>query len=271
MTKPFGAAARVAVLFSFAALLFPITTSAAPTGGAPAWMPLFNGRNLDGWKVKITGHPLGENFGNTFRVDNGVLRVAYDKYKSFDGRFGHLFFHKPFAHYRLRVEYRFLGAQIPGGPPWAFRNSGVMIHSEPPEGMARDQKFPTSLEVQLLGGKDDAAERPTGNVCTPGTIVSVNGKPFPLHCLNSISKTFPSDQWVTAEVEVRRDGTINHFINGELVLSYKNAQLDDKDEFARKRLAAEGKRTLEGGYIALQSESHPVEFRKVEIQDLDAK
>ena len=139
------------------------------------WMQLFNGKDLEGWTPKITGHELGENFGNTFRVEDGVLKVCYDQYEEFGGRFGHLFYKEQFSSYVLRVEYRFVGEQISKGPGWAFRNSGVMIHGQPPESMRVDQQFPVSIEVQLLGGSGEG-ERTTANLCTPGTHVEMDGK-----------------------------------------------------------------------------------------------
>ncbi len=111
---------------------------------AEDWIQLFNGKDLSGWIPKIRYHELGENYGNTFRVEDGLLKVRYEpeQYPTFDERFGHLFFEKPFAHYRLRVEYRFVGEQCAGGPGWAVRNSGMMLHGEDPKWMAVDQDFP---------------------------------------------------------------------------------------------------------------------------------
>ncbi|UCE50341.1 MAG: DUF1080 domain-containing protein, partial [Phycisphaerales bacterium] len=134
--------------------------------GKSKWISLFNGENLDGWKVKIKGYKLGDNFGNTFRVEDGVMKVCYDQYKKFDGRFGHIFYKEKFSHYILRLEYRFVGDQSPGGPGWAFRNSGIMMHCQSPESMRKDQDFPVCVEVQLLGG-NGRDERSTGNTCTP--------------------------------------------------------------------------------------------------------
>ena len=151
------------------------------------WIQLFNGKNLDGWTPKITGQELGDNFGNTFRIEDGVLKVAYDKYKQFDGKFGHLFYKDTFSHYHLRVEYRFVGEQLAGGPSWGFRNSGVMIHGQSAESMEKDQDFPVSIEVQLLGG-NGSAERPTANVCSPGTHIVMDGKLITRHCNNSTAK-----------------------------------------------------------------------------------
>jgi hypothetical protein len=215
------------------------------------WVSLFNGKNLDGWKVKIKGYDLNDNYGNTFRVEDGILKVSYDKYDKFDGRFGHLFYDETFSHYILRVEYRFVGEQCPGGPGWAFRNSGIMAHGQSAKSMKKDQDFPNSIEVQLLGG-NGTDKRPTGNLCTPGTHVVMDGKLVTRHCNSSSSKTYHGDQWVTIELEVHGNSTIKHIVNGELVLEYEQPQLDDGT-------------LLSEGSISLQAESHPVEFRKVEI------
>jgi len=230
------------------------------------WVSLFNGKDLDGWTVKITGHEVNDNFGDTFRVENGNLKVSYDQYEKFGGKFGHLFYKDTFSHYVLRVEYRFVGDQTPGGPGWALRNSGMMLHSQSPESMSKDQEFPVSVEAQLLGG-GGTGERTTGNVCTPGTHIVMDGKLVRRHCISSRSKTYHGDQWVTAEVEVRGNSTIKHIVNGETVLEYEKPQLDEKDADARK-LIKNDEKMLHEGYIVLQAESHPVEFRKVEIRIL---
>jgi len=235
--------------------------------GKSRWISLFNGKDLKGWTPKITGYDLGDNYGNTFRVKDGVLKVAYDQYDKFGGRFGHLFYKTSFSRYHLRLQYRFVGDQTPGGPGWAFRNSGIMVHCQSPESMSKGQSFPVSIEVQLLGG-NGTDKRPTGNLCSPGTHVVMNDRLVTQHCVNSQSKTYHGDQWVTAEVEVHGNGVIKHLINGEVVLEYEQPQLDEKDADAKK-LIKDGDRMLHEGYISLQAESHPVEFRKVEILPLE--
>jgi len=228
---------------------------------------LFNGKDLRGWKVKITGHDLNDNYGDTFRVEDGILKVCYDQYDKFDGKFGHIFYKDKFSHYILRLEYRFTGEQTPGGPGWAFRNSGIMLHCQSPESMTKDQSFPVSIEVQLLGG-NGRDERSTGNLCTPGTHVVMDGKLVTTHCISSGSKTYHGDQWVTAEVEVHGNSVIRHIIDGQTVLEYEKPQLDENDGDSRK-LIKDGDKMLGEGYISLQAESHPVEFRKVEILPLN--
>lgn len=236
----------------------------------PAWRQLFNGKDLAGWTPKIRGEALGDNYANTFRVEDGLLKVVYDpeKYPTFGEKFGHLFFDEPFSRYRLRVEYRFVGEQCPGGPGWAIRNSGVMLHGEDPKGMTLDQDFPASIEVQFLGGAAEG-ERTTANLCTPGTNVVLGGKLHTPHCTTSASKTYRGDAWVTVEIEVDGDRVIRHTIDGKPVLEYEQAQLDPNDPHAKALAEARGGRLLlDGGTISLQSESHPIEFRRVEIQEL---
>ena len=246
-----------------AAVLTCTTVKAADDG----FVSLFNGKDLSGWKVKITGYDLDDNFGNTFRVEDGLLKVAYDQYDKFDGRFGHVFCDKPFSNYILRVEYRFVGEQVPGGPGWAFRNSGIMIHGQSPQSMRKDQSFPVSIEVQLLGG-GGSGKRPTGNVCTPGTHIVMDGKLITGHCNSSSSKTYHGDQWVTIEVEVHGGKVVKHIVEGKTVMEYTESQLDEKDPDARK-LINDGQKILTGGSISLQAESHPVQFRKIEIRELE--
>jgi hypothetical protein len=230
------------------------------------WVSLFDGKSLDGWVPKFRGEDLGVNYLDTFRVKDGVLQVAYDRYAEFDNRYGHLFFKRKFQNYRLRVEYRFVGDQVKGGPGWAWRNNGVMVFSQSPESMRKEQEFPVSVEVQLLGG-DGKNERHTANVCTPGTNIEMGGKLITQHCIDSSSKTYHGDQWVTVELEVHGNAVTKHIIDGEVVFSYEKPQLDERDADG-KALIRDGKLLLSDGYIAIQAESHPTEFRKIELMPL---
>ena len=231
------------------------------------WIQLFNGKNLDGWIPKIAGYPLGENFADTFRVENGVLKVSYDNYSAMDNKFGHLFYRQKFSHYIIAAEYRFVGEQVKGGPSWALRNNGLMLHSQPPETMGKDQNFPISIEVQLLGGAA-TGDRTTANVCTPGTEIFRNGAMVRGHCTNSTSATYRGDQWVRVEVEVRGSELIRHTIDGQTVLEYNLPQIGG-DGVANFDPAVKKDGTLlSEGYITIQAESHPTEFRKIELLNL---
>jgi hypothetical protein len=237
---------------------------AAVGGRRGEWIQLFNGRDLAGWTPKFRGCELGVNYNDTFRVENGVLKVCYDKYDNFGNRFGHLFHEGVFSHYLLRVEYRFVGEQVKGGPGWAFRNNGIMVHGERPQTIEKGGSFPASIEVQLLGGKG-SGKRTTGNLCTPGTNVVMDGKLVTRHVVNSSSETYHGDQWVTILVEVRGNERIRHIIDGKVVLEYEKPQLDERDGHSRKLMEAGAKKMLDRGTISIQAESHPTEFRKIEL------
>lgn len=219
------------------------------------WIQLFNGENLDGWDIKISGHELNDNFANTFRVEDGILKACYDEYEEFNNRFGHIFFNQEFSHFKLRVEYRFIGEQVEGGPEWGFMNNGIMFHAQSVQSMELDQYFPVSVEAQMLGG-DGINERSNGNVCTPGTTVEINGTRPTTHCISSNFRTFHGDQWVVFELVVYGDSIAHHIINGDTVMTYKNIRLEESGV------------PLSKGFIALQAESHPTEFRKIELLNL---
>jgi hypothetical protein len=231
------------------------------------WVQLFNGKNLDGWIPKITGYAVGENALNTFRVEDGLLKVSYSEYDQFGNRFGHLFHKDRFSYYVIAVEYRFTGDQVPGGPGWATRNSGIMVHGQPVETMQKEQDFPISIEVQLLGGLGKGP-RPTANLCTPGTHVEMNGALFTTHCVNSKSPTFDGDQWVRVEAHVHGGEMIRHVVNGETVLEYQKPQIGGGSVSNFDPAVKRDGEILMGGSISLQSESHPIEFRRVELLHL---
>lgn len=229
--------------------------------GKPKWEQLFNGKDLKNWRIKIRNHDLNDNYGNTFQVKDGQIQVRYDQYSDFGDQFGHLFFKKPYSYYLIAAEYRFVGEQVKGGAGWAYRNSGIMIHGQDPATMKKDQDFPNSIEVQLLGGAGNG-DRPTANLCTPGTQFVLDNKIIQTHCIESRSKTFNGEQWVRVEVLVLGSTEVVHYVNGEEVLRYQRPQKDPVGD------AKEGE-LLTSGTISLQSESHPVDFRKVEIINLE--
>lgn len=226
--------------------------------------PIFNGTNLDGWTVRIMGYPLGENFGNTFRVSDAILSIRYDAYEDdFNNRFGALYFNEKLTNYRLKVEYRFVGETAPGAPEWGFRDSGVQFHSQSPASLKANHPFPVSLEYNLHGG-NGTDERPVGAICANGMHVQINGENNTSYCTPPlVKKTFHGDQWVTLEIDVK-DGLIKHFVNGEEILSYQNPTYNPEHDIA-KTLIINNDATVKDGYISLQSNSHPIDFRKIEL------
>ncbi len=256
------------VLRTAALLLISVMANAQQKSDSEKWVQLFNGKDLEGWTIKIKDHPLNDNFGNTFRVENGVMKVSYDQYGGvFKEQFGHIFYKQKYSSYLLDVEYRFTDEQIKDGPDWAYRNSGLMLHGQSPESMTVDQDFPISLEAQLLGGNGQE-QRSTLNLCSPGTNVVMDGKLFTPHCVNSSSKTYAGDQWVRVQVLVLGDSIIKHIVQHDTVLVYTKPQYDGNDQWVKKA-GLKGGTLIREGTISLQSESHPVEFRKVALFNLE--
>ena len=246
------------------------------------WISLFNGKDLSDWNIKFANQDLNVNHRNTFRVQDSMIRIAYDEYDTFDDAYAHLYYKKPFSYYKLRFDYRFTGAQVKGGEDWNVRNSGIMLHSQSAESNDYGQYFPVSIEIQLLGGLD-TGQRTTGNVCTPGTALVLDGKVDYRHCINSNSKTYHGDQWVTAEVVVLGGESIAHLIENDTVLKYQlpqigggftNPKMGEEDWTSRgvveskNAWIAQAGEVLTKGYISLQAESHPIDFKNIQLLDL---
>jgi len=248
-------------------LLFLLAILSLNANAQKGWINLFNGKDLKDWNVKISKHEYKDNYANTFRVEDGLMKVSYDGYNTFDQQYGHIFYKKPFSAYLLKVTYRFVGEQAKGGEGWALRNSGAMLHCQNPATMLKDQDFPISIEGQILGG-DGEHDRHTSNVCTPGTQIDFQGKLFTQHCLDSKSKTYAGDQWVTAEFLVLGDSVIKHIIDGEVVLEYTKPQIGGGNVSNYDPKVKVDGTPLKSGYISLQSESHPIEFKGVKLFDL---
>lgn len=236
------------------------------------WIQIFNGRDLSDWDIKFSHHPLGENFNDTFRVENGMLEVRYDKWDGFKGEFGHIFYKKPFSYYLVAAEYRFVGGQVKGAGPslsWALRNNGIMIDGQTAESMGLDQDFPISLEVQLLGGLSDGKARSTANLCTPGTNVHFGDSLVTQHCINSTSKTYDGDQWVRVEALALGDSVIKHIANGDTVLVYRKPEMGGGAANNTKPGVLVAGKGITGGTISLQAETAEIDFRKVEVLNLE--
>jgi hypothetical protein len=231
------------------------------------WRSLFNGKDLAGWTPKFAKHPLGENVLDTIRVEDGVIKVDYSRWKNFDMKFGHLYTDQPYSNYILRLEYRITGAAVADAPHWGKLNSGVMVHSQSPLSMRLDQGFPVSMEVQFLAAGATAGKQ-TGNAVSPGTNLVRNGKLVTDHIIDSTSRLYPLDEWVSVEVEVRGNDLVVHRVNGVEVMRYEHPQLDPTDADAKALLERGAPLQLSFGHIALQAESQPIWFRNIRIKQL---
>ncbi len=231
------------------------------------WIALFDGENYADWTPKFKGAELGVNYKDRFVYKDSLISVRYAKTDTFNGDFGHLFYKKKFSHYKLRAKYRFVGEQMTNGPEWAIRNNGLMLHCQDPESMGLNQDFPISLELQLLGGYNNR-ERSTANLCTPGTNVVMGDTLFTPHCINSTSKTYPGDQWVTVEALVLGDSLVQHIMEGEVVLEFKKPTVGGGNVDGYKESAFQEGKALSEGFISIQAETAPIDFKSIELLNL---
>lgn len=258
-------------VLTLSALIILAGCSTLKSKNDPEWTDLFNGKDIKDWNVKINHHEFGENYAHTFRVEDGMIKVRYDQYGAYDNQFGHLYYKKPYSHYRLLVEYRITGEWKSDAPSYTISNSGIMFHSQDPKTMLKDQDWPISIEFQLLAGLDDGKPRPTGNMCSPGTDVIYEGKIDSRHCIDSKSKTFKKEEWVRAELIVLGDSLITHLVNGDTVLQYSKPQIGGGVVSNYDPAVKLDGKLLKEGFIALQSEGQPVDFRKIQIINLDQR
>ena len=277
MPEPAAAPARGGLVSKACAaiVLTALLTACAPrpqvhvTAPAGHWVSLFNGKDLNDWTVKIAGHDVGDNYRNTFRAEDGLLKASYQQYDKFDERFAALFYKKKLPQRGwIRVEYRFVGETVKGAPSWTYKNSGIYLYAQSPDSMRKDQAFPVSVEFDLVGGRMFGS-RPTGDVCQNGTRVKIAGEFLVQQCSRLSDITIRDDQWVTAEAEIFGSSRVRQAVNGVLIVEYTDLQLDERNPDARQLVGAGGDRALNSGYLALQGNGHPIDFRRIEILSLD--
>lgn len=243
----------------------PRTPVSAPTG---QWVSLFNGKDLNDWTVKIAGEALNDNYRQTFRVEDGLLKVSYQQYEQFGNRFGSLFYNKKLSHYWIRAQYRFVGSAAAGAPGWTYKNSGIQLHGQSPESMRKEQEFPVAVEFDLVGS-GYFGNRPTGDVCQNGTRVLIDHKPLEGQCSKLSDITIRDDRWTTALAEVDGGKLVRQIVDGGLVVEYSDLKLDKTNADAQRLIAGGADEALTSGYISIQSNGFPIEFRSIEILPLN--
>jgi hypothetical protein len=231
------------------------------------WVFLFDGTGIEKWTPKFAGFEMGDNYKNRFVFKDSLLSVRYAIKDTFKGNFGHLYYEEKFSHYRLKATYRFVGEQMIGGPRWAFRNNGLMLHCQAPSTIGLEQDFPISLELQLLGG-DGTNSRTNANLCTPGTNVVLGDSLFTPHCVNSNSNTYHGDQWVEVEALVLGDSLIQHILGSEVVMEYSQPTIGGGSISGYLESIYQEGSALKEGYISIQAETHPIDFKSIQLLNL---
>ncbi|MFS4456986.1 DUF1080 domain-containing protein [Maribacter sp. 2304DJ31-5] len=258
------------VIISLLFIAFMAITNCKPQEKEPEkeeWITLFDGSDMGDWTPKFAGYGLGENYKNRFVLKDSLLSVRYAEKDTFNGNFGHLYYKHKYSHYKLRATYRFVGDQQSGGPGWAVRNNGLMLHCQDPSSLGLDQDFPISLELQLLGG-NGTNNRTNANLCTPGTNVVLNDSLFTPHCVGSSSDTYHGDQWVEVEALVLGDSLIQHILEDKVVMEYRKPTIGGGSISGYSEKAYQEGTPLKEGYISIQAETHPIDFKSIELLDL---
>ncbi|WP_164847507.1 3-keto-disaccharide hydrolase [Sphingobium algorifonticola] len=262
--------AIAAACLTLTALVGGSGTQASAIARDARWRPLFDGKTLEGWLPKIKGYPIGDNFGNSFSVGNGTIRVGYDGYGGvYADRPGFLVTKESFGAFHLRLQYRMVpGAGLPDAQEALRSNSGVLYFVQSPDTLKPAQGMPVGLELQLLGDVGEGP-RPTGSICIPkGVFARVFTTRMTNHCIFSTGPTIPNGQWTKVDLIVRPDGSSEHRINGRTVMRVVDPQRDPLDPYAAPLVQKDGVQ-LRKGHIALQSEGHGIEFKNIEIKPYD--
>jgi hypothetical protein len=127
--------ATVFVLTLFAALAAP-SCLLAQEGAEEGWTPLFNGKDLDGWKFHL-GREGADNDG-TFTVKDGVLICS--------GRpAGYMLTEKSYSNYTLQFELAFKRPEGLEDDAKFGGNSGCLVHVCEKNALG---VWPRSIEVQ---------------------------------------------------------------------------------------------------------------------------
>ena len=245
------------LVLSLAAASFSACSAHAAEPTVGKWIDIFNGKDLDGWTPKITGHALDENYADTFQVRDGLLTVSYDKYEKFDNKFGHLFYQHAFS-LPHPPQYRFTASR-PSAAPAGFRNSGIRVHCQDPATMTKDQNF--LFRSRSNSSAATAVTNAPPAPCTPGTRRQEWQARYQFHCINSTSDTFHGDQWVTAESKSAAAKSSDISSTARLFLNTPARSLTRA--MAMPRAADNAGTMLSKGWISLQAESHPVQFRNI--------
>jgi hypothetical protein len=222
-----------------AALVVLLTSASAARAGE--FVDLFDGKSLDGWVVEgvakdKAGRPMwSADDGRIACVGEGFGFLRYDR--------------RRFSDFTLRVEYRFIPA--PGGKPAANSGLGIRTGRFDPTRSRETRPSYAAFEIQLL---DDAGSPPS--VHGTGSLYRYKSP--------TANPARPGPEWNT--IEVTCDGPrITIRLNGQQVLEANQSELADVK--TRPAAAPAPKDKPREGYIALQSHSGRVEFRKIQIRE----
>jgi hypothetical protein len=223
----------------FAALVLHLTLVSAAR--AEEFQDLFDRKSLDGWVVE--GAAKDKTGRMMWSITDGRIACLGEG-------FGFLRFdRREFGDFTLRVEYRFMPA--PGGKPQANSGLGIRTGRFDPKRSRETRPSYAAFEVQLL---DDAGSPPSAH--GTGSLYRYRSP--------TTNPVRPGPEWNTIEVTCAGP-SITIRLNDQTILEADQSQLADVQ--SKPTAVAAPKDKPLRGYVALQSHSGRVEFRKVQIRE----
>jgi hypothetical protein len=216
---------RLAALLAAFALAAPAAASEPDKGG---FVPLFNGKDLDGW-VSVNCHP------STFFVKDGVIITTGHPT-------GFLRTAKQYENFELELEWMHVEKE-------KMANSGLFVWGDPLPAVGTP--YTRGIEVQILANYE------TDWATSHGDVFSIHGarckpdRPHPKgyeRCLPSERRCKPAGEWNHYKV-IANDGAIKLHVNG-------------------KEVSGVSECTPRKGYLALEAEGAECHFRNIRIKEL---
>jgi hypothetical protein len=175
---------------TFFAVGFGLVVSQASAGDGKDFKPLFNGKNLNGWKIFLKDDKADP--AKTIAVKDGEIQVSGFPY-------GYFYTEKSFKNYVIRYSWTYPKDQ----PEKTTMNSGLLLHIQTPHAV-----WPKCVEPQ-------GRYKDHGKIFFPGW--PKDGKELKESVFDEAAQKKAlkrSDEWNTTEATVRGDGTIAVSING---------------------------------------------------------
>lgn len=204
---------------------------AAFAEGPPQWVDLFNGTNLVNWVDVNTS-------AETWRAEDGVLKCT--------GRpIGVMRSEKQYENFILEIEWRHMKKK---------GNSGVFLWSDAdPKG----GRLPLGMEVQML--ELDWVNKGEGK--PPAHIGYISGELFGAGGLTATPENPRGSRSMSKELRCKGVGEWNKYVivavDGTVKLGINGKFVNGIRDSSKKK-----------GYLCLESEGSPIEFRNIRIMEL---
>jgi len=226
------------------------------------WKPIFNGKNLDGWKPVVRDQAPGDDPEKIFQVVDGAVHVYRDTPEGKKMPFGVILSDESYTDYRFRFEFKW-GTKKFAPRQEQIRDAGLLFHVVGPEKI-----WPMSVECQVQEGDVgdnflvytigdapvDASGKKFQDASQGGTFKTFNVPGKVARVVKS--ETHEHDGWNTVEVIVRGDSAI-YLANGKINNYIVNL---------RAPLGPDQKLVpLTAGRLALQCEGAELYYRKMEL------